>query len=216
MRGLMLRDALVLLRRVSLARIAVLLVGGILFMLFMRIAAATLLSVMFPLLAGGMMSILAAEDDKTNWLKFVRASPARVWDVVVARYLVCGIILLATCVYTTLLNVACFLLFREQPLAVYLGVSAVGALVAYSNILLMVPSCFGGGASGANLVSMVVLFAAGAFAWVVRNVDLTGVLTFLASVPMYAYVLVGVAAMLLATVLSVCISMLICRKKTIY
>ncbi len=216
MRGLLLRDLLVLLKRVSVGRVAALAAAGILFTLIMRLAGTSLVSIVLPLSATGMMSVLAAEDDKTNWQKFVRASPASDWDGVCARYLVCGAVLLAVGIYVIMLNLACYLLFREQQPYLYLLLCTVGIVVAWVNALLVIPSCFGRGASGANIVSMGFVFLAGALAWLASRVDLSGFVRWLAGVPTYAYVLVGAVALGLATVLSMAVSKRVCRRRVLY
>jgi hypothetical protein len=216
MKGLLVRDLLVLIKKVSVIRLVALAVAGILLTFLMRLAGSSLLSVVLPMMAVGSMSVLAAEDDKTNWQKFVRASPASAWEAVCARYLVCGAVLLLSGTYTFLLNLGCCLLFSEQPLRIYLILSGVGMIAACINALAMIPSCFSRGASGANFMGTVFLFLAGGLAWLLRQVDVTWLTTYLADIPVHVSVLGGMAVMVLATVLSIVVSVRVFRDKTIY
>ena len=89
-------------------------------------------------------------------------------------------------------------------------------IAACINALTMIPSCFSRGASGANFMGTVFLFLAGGLAWLLRQVDVTWLTTYLADIPVHVSVLGGMAVMVLATVLSIVVSVRVFRDKTIY
>lgn len=216
MKGLLIRDVLVLRRKVPAVRIAVLAVAIVLFSFLMRFAGTGLISVILPMMATGTANILAIEDDKTNWQKFVRASPASVWDEVRSRYLVCGAILLVVGICAFLLNLACYALFREQPLYLYAIFPAVGVIAAYVNALVMIPSCFSRGADGASFVSGLLMLVVGLVAWLLTQVDVGWLASRLSEIPVPVYVVCGITTTLAATALSLFISVRACRNKTLY
>lgn len=195
MRGVILRDALVLhkryLRRASIA----VLIASVAGTLLMRFAMSSVLSIVLPMGVAALTANLFAEDERDGWADYLKTMPISTSRIIGARYLVSMGAVVLCAVYSLAMSLLAYLLFGEQVFQLYIILPGIGLAVSILNVLLLLPSCYAFGASGANAVSLGILLAVSMIVFAIQRIDVVHWVGVLASMPQYIF-WVGAAALL--------------------
>ncbi len=206
MKGILIRDALVLYKRYLRIPATIISIVGLVFTLAMGFPISSLLSLILPIGIGALSTNLFAEDEKDNWLRQVKIMPVSDSNIVYSRFIVFMSTVFISSLYVLCLNAIAYLVHREQALAFYFIFTAIGLMVAIFNNFLLIPACYKFGAQGANIVSIGILIIVGLLTVWLKNLNIKYLVNIYKISPSYVIWLIAIIIYLITGILSVKLS----------
>ena len=209
MKGLIYRDALVWYRRYLRIPLFILIPGSIVAAATLKFWGVMLTSAVLSFLAMLSPNMIFQIDEKENRDKYLRTLPISSSKIVGARYIVFLAFPIACLLYSLVLGTLFGLIFRDQPLGMYLGLPALLIfLLAVPIQLVLLPAGYTG---SKNMMSLAMAYYPMSF--VLKKLSETGILS---SVPAGVTVFLAVAVLIGAPILSFRLSVRFFNKKAIY
>lgn len=207
MKGILIRDVLILYKKYLKITTYVVLTLGILATIIFGFSINSLLSLILPAGIGTLATNLFVEDEKDNWLRFIKTLPISSEKIVLARFLVFnGLVILST-LYILSLNVLSYLIHEDQKLIYYIIFSICGFAFSIFNNFLLMPACYKFGIKGANNVSIIILIVLGLFSVSIQKINFWYFINIYKSIPHYIilvmvvliYIIMGFISIKLST-----------------
>ena len=215
MKGILMRDGLVLYKKYLRFPLVILSSLGLLFTFMMGFPISSLLSLLIPLGIGARIVYVFAEDEKDNWLKELKTLPISSAQAVGSRFILFTSIIFGCSLYSLCLNLIAFLLYKEQPLSFYFVFPILGFVFAVFNNFLLLPTCYKFGVQGANVVCMSILILTGMIAFGIKKLNLKDWINFYETVPQYVVFLSIAVVFILVGIFSIKLSIFIYDKSEV-
>jgi len=202
MKGILIRDVLVLYKRYLRIPVVIISIAGLVFTLIMGFPISSLLSLILPIGIGALSTNLFAEDEKDNWLRQVKIMPVSDANVVCSRFIVFMGTVLTSSLYMLFLNAVSYLVHKDQTLTFYFIFTAMGFIVAVFNNFLLLPACYKFGAQGANIVSIGILISVGLLTVGIKKINIRYFMNIYETSPSYTIWLIAIVIFLITGILS--------------
>lgn len=128
-----------------------------------------------------------------------------------SRYLTCGIILAICFAGSLLLNVGAYFLFHEFELAIHMGISLIGFLVAAVYMLLIIPTNYIFGLAGSTSLMLILMTLVMAGTYALKSFDIQ--LAFPTALQIGIIAILVISAVILLGIFSFFASVFTYRKK---
>lgn len=162
MSGILYRDFLIIKKKYITGKTAMFLIIGVIGSIILGFYLSSFLGLMIPMITGGMVVSIFAEDDKDNWNKAVKTLPVSDFEIVGARYAIIEFMIVVTACIGVIFNAFALLMHSEDYMAIYYIFPLVGIVMATISNLFALPFCYKYGVQGANSTSIAVLLLVGA------------------------------------------------------
>ncbi|MFO3666550.1 ABC-2 transporter permease [Anaerococcus kampingiae] len=216
MKGILLRDFLILYKK-YIKTIAIAILGvNILSTLFIGFIGNSLLSLALPAAISAVVVNLYVEDEKDERNKYLKMLPISYKNIVIARFCIFVGIVIFFGLASLLLNTLSFMIHQDQPLKYYLMFSLVGLIFAIINVYLLLPACYKFGIKGANNVSVGVLILIGFISIAIVKLDINPIINLYLSAPAYVPILFGLLILILLGCGSIYLSIYIFSNQEVY
>ena len=207
MKGLLLRDCFIIRKKYLNRLVIVFLTIGVIGSVALGPFVSSTLGLCFPFLAPVMIINIFSEDEKDNWDRTAKLLPLSTSDIVRARYLVFGIMILVSFCMALLLIALSALVHSEQYTPWYFVFPAVGLVGAMIYVSLVIPFCYKYGAQGSAAVSMGLLILASASGFLVRQDSVLSVILSIAKLPVPVHIINSAIVVLILTLISYFVSL---------
>lgn len=216
MKGILIRDAILLYKKYLRKPFFVIAILSLIFTLLMGFPVSGLMSLVLPMGMGALATNLFAEDEKDNWLKYVKTMPISVIKIVGTRYVIFFSTVVFCVVYSLFLNLLAFFLYREQALSLYFIFMIIGFTVSVLNNLLLLPACYKFGVNGANVISLGIMMVIGAITYGIKRINLEYWINIFETIPQHIFWVIVVITFLVLGIVSLKLSIFFFNKKDIY
>lgn len=216
MKGILLRDFLILYKKYIMTMATALLAVYILSTLISGFVGNSLLSLALPAAISAVVANLYVEDEKDEWEKYLKILPVSYKNIVIARFCIFVGVAILFSLASILLNILSYIIHQDQPLKYYLIFNLVGFVFAIINIYLLLPACYKFGIKGANNVSVGVLILMGFISIAIVKLDIDSFINLYASTPVYLLILLGLLILILLGCGSIYLSIYIFSNQEIY
>lgn len=215
MKGILIRDGLLLYKKYLRFPLIILALVGLMFTIMMGYPISSIFSLILPLGIGALIINLFVEDEKDNWLKELKSMPISSAQAVGARFIIFSSIIFGCFLYSLCLNLVAFLLYKELPISFYMIFPFLGFIFALFNNFLLLPTCYKFGIQGANVVSMGILILIGIIVAGIKKVNLEKWILICNAVPRYVLLLILTVAFIFVGIISVKLSIYIYNKSEV-
>ncbi|WAA09565.1 ABC-2 transporter permease [Fervidibacillus albus] len=168
MKGLILKDFLILKNKIKLVPIMVLaLIVGIA-IYFFNSTGVLVTNVFLPLFFCSMPIPIFLEDEKAKWHTYALSTPISKVKIIISRYITSFSIILIITFISTLFNLFYFYFFSPYSLGVHMLTIFLSFFISTLYLSLLIPSVYQNGANGGSTVMVILIFLFSAITYLIN------------------------------------------------
>ena len=153
MKGLLYKDAQLILNKVKIINRIFIALALFLITIFARESGTIFLLIVLPISLASLPTALVVSDSENGWNQFVGVFPISKSKIILARYLSCISFILLVSSIVLSLSLATHVMFNQYSLNLHLIMALIGIIF----VALLLPSVYAFGAFGNTIVNILVL-----------------------------------------------------------
>ncbi|KQO11036.1 ABC-2 transporter permease [Paenibacillus sp. Leaf72] len=169
MKGLIIKDLLVLKSKVKIIPFILLCILAILAIYLLGSTGVIALNVFIPIYFCALAIPVFQEDEKAGWHTFVAASPLSKKQIVGSRYIVSFSIITTVLLGLLLFNVLYYFLFSDLSFSVHILTLFAALSIGSIYLSLLIPSIYYNGTNGSSIVMLIVILSSSGGAFLINS-----------------------------------------------